>query len=253
MGHRTETDDSAADDRPKPFLEHFVDLRRTLVHSALAVGLGILIAIPAAPWILRALKAPVAAAGRDPDDFLRILRIGGSLTLALQISFWSGLLLSAPFVVLFVARFIFPGLTRREKMAIRRAAVFAVLLFALGAGMCYTVTLPVALQMMFAIGAWLGDPLQFVELSDYVGFVLKLMLAFGLAFELPVALVALGSVGLVNSRTLREKRRHVVVGLLVAGMLLTPPDPFTQLLMAVPLWILYEICIVIIAGMERRQ
>jgi sec-independent protein translocase protein TatC len=92
-----------------------------------------------------------------------------------------------------------------------------------------------------------------VELSNYVAFVLKLLISFGLAFQLPVILVALGSAGIVSATQLREKRRHVIVGLMVAAMLLTPPDPLTLLLMAIPLILLYEICIWIVLVKERRR
>jgi sec-independent protein translocase protein TatC len=119
--------------------------------------------------------------------------------------------------------------------------------------MGYFVTLPVALELMLRINRWLGVRCEFVELGDYVSFVLKLLICFGLAFELPVIVLALGTVGVVNSGQLRRYRRHVIVGLLVAAMLLTPPDPVTQLLMAAPMALLYEACIWLVRLIERRR
>jgi sec-independent protein translocase protein TatC len=119
--------------------------------------------------------------------------------------------------------------------------------------LCYFITLKVALQMMFRINAWMGLSTEFVELGNYVAFVLKLLIAFGLAFEMPVVLLALGGAGLVTSKQLREKRRHVIVGLLVLAMILTPPDPVTQMMMAVPLVCLYELCIWLIFAKEKRS
>jgi len=119
--------------------------------------------------------------------------------------------------------------------------------------MGYFVTMPVALRMMFRINAWMRVSCEFVELSDYVSFVLRLLIAFGLAFELPVVVVVLGSIGVVSSDQLRAKRRHVIVGLLIAAMLLTPPDPLTQILMAGPLVLLYELCIWVVWFRERAR
>jgi len=106
---------------------------------------------------------------------------------------------------------------------------------------------------MFRIGEWLGKSAPFFELSNYVSFCLRLLVAFGFAFELPVVLLALGRLGIVSSSQLREKRRHAIVALMVLSMLLTPSDPYTMILMAVPLVILYELCIWIIWGWERRR
>jgi sec-independent protein translocase protein TatC len=242
-----------SEDTAKPFVEHLSDLRQTLIRCAVALLLGILIAIPLAPWILEVLRIPVARAGRDPGEFLRILKVAGGLSLVIRVVFWSGMLISAPGVVWAIAEFVFPGLTAREKMAVRRGAAFAVCLFVAGVLLCYFMTVPVAIRMMLAINTWIGETTEFVDLTDYVGFVLKLLLAFGLAFQLPVVLLALGSVGILTSDQLRDKRRHTIVGILVAAMLLTPPDPVTQLMMAVPLVLLYEVCIWGIRAMELRR
>ena len=118
--------------------------------------------------------------------------------------------------------------------------------------MGYFLTLPLALRVMFRINNWLGASCEFVELSDYVGFVMKLLIAFGLAFELPVIIIVLGSLGIISSDQLRSKRRYVIVLLMVAAMLLTPPDPLTMLMMAAPLALLYELCIWVIRLKERR-
>ncbi len=119
--------------------------------------------------------------------------------------------------------------------------------------MGYFATLPLALQVMFRIGDWIGVSAGPIKIKSYVTFCLHLMLGFGLAFELPVLLVTLGHLGIVSSKQLREKRPHVIVILLALAMLLTPPDIFTQLLMAVPLIVLYEISIWIIRISELRE
>jgi sec-independent protein translocase protein TatC len=118
--------------------------------------------------------------------------------------------------------------------------------------MGYVITLQVAIRVMLRINRWLGTTCEFVELSDYVSFILRLLIAFGLAFELPVIILALGHAGVIRSAQLRNKRRHVIVGLMIVSMLLTPPDPLTLVLMAVPMALLYEACIWLIWCRERR-
>lgn len=105
---------------------------------------------------------------------------------------------------------------------------------------------------MARIENWMGTPADFWETAGYVSFVLKLLLAFGLAFQLPIIVYLLGVLGIVSSRQMREKRRHVVVALLVVGMIMTPPDPLTMILMALPLIVLYEVCIWLVSLREMR-
>ncbi len=241
-----------ADASTKPFVQHLDDLRRTALWIAGFIGAGIVVAIPLAPHILRLLMEPHTRAGLDETIPLRVMQVGGGLAIAMRVVIWSGLLMSLPFVVLSVGSFIFPGLTVTEKRAIKRGGGFSIGLFAVGVWMGYKWTVPVALRMMSRIENWMGTPSQFWETPGYVGFVLKLLIAFGVAFQLPVVLLVLGNLGLVSSQQLREKRRHVSVGLLILAMFLTPADPFTMVLMAAPLIVLYEICLWIIWAKERK-
>jgi len=118
--------------------------------------------------------------------------------------------------------------------------------------MGYFLTLPVALKVMIGLNAWMGVRPEWT-VTSYVSFALQLLLAFGLVFELPILLLVLGRLGVVTSAQLREKRRHAIVGLFVVAMLLTPPDVFSQLVMAVPLVVLYEVCIWLIRATERTR
>ena len=160
----------------------------------------------------------------------------------LMVTFFGGLLISMPLLVFFIGIFVMPGVRDVERKVMGRISFFSAGLFLLGVFMGYKVTLPLALGFMLKVGGALGgESIWFY--NKYIAFTLQLLLGFGLAFQLPIVILLLGRMGLVSSTQLREKRRHVIVGLLILAMLLTPPDVLTQLLMAAPLILLYELCI----------
>lgn len=236
----------------KPFLDHLEDLRRALVRSALALVAGMAIVAPFAPRVFDVLKRPLAGAGVDPEGFLRTIDVAGALSLALRIVFWGGLVLAAPFMVFFLGAFVSPGLTPGERKAAARAILPSFALFFFGVALGYGVTLPVALRVMLQLHRWMGIRPEWV-VTSYASFALQLLLAFGLAFQLPVVVVILGRLGWVTAAGLRVARPYVIVGLLVLAMILTPPDVITQVLMAAPLMAMYEMCILLIAAWERGR
>jgi len=238
----------------KPFLEHLEDLRRTIILCLVSLAVAMAIAVPLAPWILSVLKVPLRQAGQDPERMLRVIEVTGGLSIAMTVILWSGVLLSAPFAVIFICRFVFPGLTAVEKRTVVQAMVLAVALFVGGIIVGYRLILVVTLRWMFGISAWLGIPVEFVRVNDYVTLILKLLLIFGLSFEFPVVVLALAKLGLVDVRFLAGKRRHVIVVLLFLAAVVTPTvDPLTQLLVAAPLYVLYELCVWGVWAMERRK
>ena len=185
---------------------------------------------------------PTAGKPRSGVIRLQFSEPAAAIKMWLTVSFFGGLLLSLPFLVFFVGSFVLPGVRDAERKVLTRISFFSGGLFVVGIAMGYMVTLPLAMGLMLKIGGQLGgESIWFY--NKYIVFALQLLLGFGLAFQLPVVILILGKMGLVNSRQLREKRRHVIVGLLVLAMILTPPDVMTQLLMAAPLILLYEFCI----------
>jgi sec-independent protein translocase protein TatC len=236
------------------FLDHLEEFRTALIRSVWAIFIGMGICIPFARDILDFLKHPIRQMGKNPETFLIIPEVMGAFKVFISVVFWSGLLLSSPFIVFFIVRFIFPGLHAHEKRLVTRSGWMVVLLFAGGAALGYYGTTTYALEnLLLTLPRYMGMEIQQVFLTSYIAFVIKLVLGFGLAFELPLVLLILGYAGLVDSATLKKIRRQVVVGLLVMAMLLTPPEPVSQLIMAGTLYILYEICIFMLSGHEKRQ
>ncbi len=239
-------------DQPKPFLDHLEDLRSTLLWCLAFLTLFIVIAIPLSPQIFRLLRVPLSSITDHPEQFLRSIEVTGGLSILIQIAFWSGLMFSSPFLAFFIIRFVFPGLSSRERKAVSGGIVFAIVLFVFGVLLGYFITLPIALQVMFRLHNWLSIQVEWT-INSYAGFAMKLLIAFGLAFELPIVLMVLGFLGIVTSTTLRLKRRHAIVIILIIAMVLTPgPDVFSQLIMAVPMILLYELCIWMVRLFEKK-
>jgi sec-independent protein translocase protein TatC len=235
------------EDKPKPFLDHLEDLRAALLRSAFALLAGMALCLWQAPRLLTVLKKPLADAGVDPDKSLVVLDVTGGVMAWINISFWGGLLLASPFILCFVAWFVFPGLHQHERKAITRSLGFAVLLFVGGVALGYFMAVGYAYKFMFAISRWMGVSQEQIMLPSYVGFTIRLLLAFGLTFELPVILYILGVLGVIEVESLARFRKHAIIGSLIIGMVVTPTqDPFSQLLIAVPLYVLYELCIVLL-------
>jgi sec-independent protein translocase protein TatC len=243
--------DEQAPTAVKPFLDHLEDLRWTVVRCAVVLAIGVVVAYPFAPKVLQLLSRPLHAVTDRTDEFLRSLEVGGAFSVSMRLAGWSGLLLSSPFLTLFIGRFVFPGLFEHEKRTVVRMFGFALMLFAVGISLGYAYLLPVALKMMFSLHAWMGVRAEWT-ITNYLAFAMPLLIGFGLVFELPVVLVALGRMGFITAAQLRQRRRHAIVAALVIGMVMTPPDVFSQVLMATPLIGLYEISIWLVAVAERR-
>lgn len=235
----------------KPFMRHLDDLRRALMWSAAALFTGMGLACFFAPALFKILKAPLKGVVPNPDTFIRTLDVTGGMDVALQTIVWGGALLSAPVILFSICWFVFPGLTRRERRTLLGGLLFAAFLFISGVVMCYFLALGPALEIMLWFNSWMGIGIEYFTVTSYIGFVLKLLLSFGLTFELPVVILILGQLGIINSRQLRDKRRHAIVIILILAAIITPTqDPFSQLLLAGPLIILYELCIWLIRARE---
>ena len=162
---------------------------------------------------------------------------------SLHLAFFGGILLTAPFIFYFVGEFVLPALKIKEKKYLLRALGVGVGLFAAGVCFCYFIIMPRALKFAELFALWMGAKVPEWRAETYFGFVTKFMLGMGLGFELPVVLLALVKIGILDYKKLSAMRRYMIVINLILGALLTTPEVFTQIMMAIPLQVLYEISV----------
>lgn len=183
----------------------------------------------------------------DPGLGIQIINLSpaGSFIVATKVAFYGGLVISAPLILYFIAQFVFPALRMVEKKYIYRGLLFGAGLFMSGVCFCYFVLMPVALAASVQYAEWLGFVAYQWRAEDYVGFVCKFMLGMGLGFELPVVILTMVKIGVLSHQTLARSRRYVIVIVFILGAVLTTPEVITQVLMAFPLWLLYEITVLV--------
>ncbi len=189
--------------------------------------------------------------GRMPD--LVFLDPAAPFVSSLHLAFFAGLILAAPLVLYYIIQFILPALRIKEKKYFGRAFAVGVLLFVTGVCFCYFGIMPLALKATEAYALWMGVEVPEWRAETYFSFVTKFMLGMGLGFEMPVILLALVKVGVLDYRKLAGFRRYMIVVNLVLGALLTTPEVLTQVLMFIPLQLLYEISIWIAWYWERED
>ena len=180
----------------------------------------------------------------EKDGFrIATLSMTGGFNLIMTIAMWGGLVFGFPFILFCLLRFIFPALTNREKTYIMFFLITGSVCFFAGAAMAYFQLAPKAIDFFYMISKWMGVESEVILVEDYVPLILKLVLAFGMVFQVPLILFILGWMGVISSESLRSFRRFAIVIAFVLGMILTPPDPMSQFLMALPLCLFYELCI----------
>jgi sec-independent protein translocase protein TatC len=177
------------------------------------------------------------------DSFLSILHM----------AFFGGLFLASPFVLYFIGQFVMPALKNIEKKYFLRAFWFGLGLFLIGVAFAYFVIMPPAIKFAELTSNLMGISSQIWKAEEFFGFEIKFMLGMGLGFELPVVLLALVKIGLLNYAKLKAMRRYMIVGNLILGALLTTPEPFTQIIMAAALQLLFEVAVWIAWYWERQE
>jgi sec-independent protein translocase protein TatC len=189
------------------------------------------------------------------EPLIDIVSLGpaAAFVVATKLAFYGGLVLSSPFIFYFVAHFVFPALKLREKKYVNRGLTFGIGLFLTGVSFCYFVMMPMALAVSAKYAEWFGFKANQWRAEEYISFVCKFMLGMGIGFEMPVVILTLVKLGILNYRILKSARRYVIVIAFVLGAVLTTPEVITQILMAVPLLLLYEISVWIAWYWERQE
>lgn len=237
-----------------PFLDHLEELRWRILWSLLSVivGTGIGFFLVYYYDALELLMRPIRAARNDPTLQLIYLSPADPFFVMIRLAIYIGIIFAFPVLVYNIWSFLSPALEKEEKRAILPALYLGLVLFIAGVALAYFAALPVTLEFFqgFMTESLVGQ----LEINNTMGFVVKMLLAFGVVFELPIVILILSAMGLVTPQFLREKRRHAVVLITILASFITPGDAITlTVMMMFPLVLLYELGILLSMGVYRRR
>lgn len=241
------------DETRAPLLEHLIELRTRVIRALLALGVGFAICFYFADQILGLLVQPLKNAFPEGEGQLIFTKLPEVFFVELKVALFAGFMLSFPVIANQLWAFVAPGLYAREKKAFLPFLLATPVLFGSGAALAYFVVMPVAFKFFLGFGGEAGG-LQVQALpsaGDYLGLVMQFILAFGLTFLLPVLLLLLHRAGIVSRAQMVAARRYVIVGIFVIAAIVTPPDPGSQIVLAVPLWLLFEASLLLMRFQEK--
>jgi len=240
--------DEPEDDKKMPLLEHLIELRRRLIWSAVALIVLFLGFFYFAEPIFKFLAEPLQARTNQPLVYTALTE---AFFTYIKLSFFGAFLIGFPFFAAQIWLFVAPGLYKHERGAFLPFLISTPIMFYIGAAGVYYFVLPVAWE--FFLGFQTADMTLLPRVSEYLSLVMQLMFAFGLAFELPVLLTLLVRVGIISTAGLKSKRRYAIVAAFILAAVLTPPDVISQVSLAVPIIILYEVAIIIGRMIEKKR
>jgi len=240
------------DETRAPLLEHLLELRRRLLWSIGALAIAFAVCLYFARPIFSFLVQPLVQAGQGKIIYTQIFE---AFFVEIKVAFFAAMMAAFPVIANQLWQFLAPGLYRNEKRALLPFLWATPVLFLMGASLAYYVAIPVALHFLLGFQGNLGGIQQeaLPAVGNYLSFVMQFLFGFGLAFLLPVLLMLLERVGIVTRKQLISSRRYAIVGAFAIAAVLTPPDIGSQLLLAIPLMILYELAIIGIWFTERRR
>ena len=245
-----EEEEEEEEESPMTLVQHLDELRKRLKYIALAAIVGCLACYGFAEELFNLLVAPMVKFMPEQSSFIFTAPQEAFLTY-LKVAAVAGIFLTSPYIFYQVWSFIAPGLYEEERKYIVPVAVFSALFFVGGASFGYFVVFPAAFEFFMSFN---NEHIQaMLKLDEYLSFSIKLLLAFGFVFEMPLFALVLSRIGLVTAQMMRKVRRFAVLGAFVVGAILTPPDVFSQLLMAGPLLVLYEVSIIVASVFGRKK
>ena len=239
----------ATEARPMTLMEHLSELRVRLIRCCIAVGLAFTACYSVADFLFKELCRPLVQA-LPPGSKLIFTALPEAFFVYLQVGFVASIFAASPYIFYQVWSFIAPGLYEEEKKHIIPIAACSAVFFFVGAAFCYLVVFPFAFT--FFVGFADENIAAMPSLREYLGFALKLLIAFGLIFEMPLFAFFLARMGIITAALMRRVRRYAILVIFIVAAILTPPDVVSQLLMACPMLLLYELSILVAATFGRK-
>ena len=240
------------------FISHLTELRQRLIRSIVFLTVLFVICYYFSEYIYGFLVDPYADAVKDDGTKRRLIftALQETFLTYLKVSFFAAFFFTSPFILIQIWKFIAPGLYEHEKSAIMPYLIITPILFLLGGMLVYYLVMPLAIKFFLSFessGVSTNLPIQLeAKVNEYLSLVMKLIFAFGLSFQLPVVLSLLARIGFVDSKYLKDRRKYFIVIIFAAAAILTPPDPVTQIGLAIPLLILYELSIYSVKIIEKK-
>jgi sec-independent protein translocase protein TatC len=259
MTNKNDDNDESVDAHKMPLLDHLIELRSRLLKSVVALFIAFLICFFFAEPIYSFLTEPLAEILRERREDPRMIftALTEVFFTYVKVAFFAAAFISCPIFLTQLWLFVAPGLYKKEQKALAPFLVATPVLFFIGGALVYYVIFPLAARFLVGFEVAPGQGALPIELEakvgEYLSLIMKLIFAFGLCFQLPVIMTLLARVGLATSAGMAAKRKYAIVAVFVVAAVLTPPDPISQISLAVPIILLYEISIYMAKLVERRR
>lgn len=252
MSQSDELEDSSA-----PLIEHLIELRQRLMYSIIAIVVFFLVCFYFADELFNILVIPYQWGAGTTDVKFIYTALQEKFFVDIKIAFFGALFIAFPVIATQIYQFVAPGLYKNERGAFLPFLIATPILFLVGACLVYFLIMPLATQFFLSLeqagGGGQAEITNLQAVGSYLSLIMTLIFAFGLVFQLPVAITLLAQAGLVRAETLATKRKYAILLAFVAAAVLTPPDPVSQLGLALPTILLYEISILAARRIERRR
>ncbi len=226
------------EDQKMPVTGHLEELRSRLIKIVTAILVGTIAAYFFRHQVLAFLEVPIKRVLKDNP--LRFFSLMEPFIVHIKVAVYTGIFFAVPVILYQIWMFVSPGLLDKEKKYVLPFILMGTIFFLLGASLCYFIILPYGAEFFIHFDPTLQST---INIAGYISFCIRLILAFGIVFQLPLILLLLSKIGLISSKTLSGYRKYAYVLIFIVGAILTPPDPLTQILMATPLVCMYELSI----------